>query len=356
MSHQNMLQVLSADGASAVAAIDDVPEQDLVDLYRWLAMGRAFEQRAMLLQRQGRLGVFGPIEGQEAAYVGSAAALQRHDWICPTYRDFLPCVMHGLPLETAWLYYRGDLRGQWPPQDVRVLPFQTVLATQIPHAVGLAMAARHRGEDAVAMAYFGDGASSEGDFHEGLNMAGIYRAPVVFFCINNHWAISVPRHRQSAAETLAERAAGYGFPGVRVDGMDVLAVYQATRAAVQRARAGEGPTLIEAVAYRVGAHSTVDDPSRYRSAEEVAPWRERDALQRYRTFLTSRGLWSDAQDTALFAELGEQILAAFEATFQLPPPDPRWMFDNLYAAPPPEMAAQKRAMLRAYKLDGEEDT
>ncbi len=349
-----MLRFLTDDG-QLQGALPSVPPSSLLALHRWMLLGRTFEQRAVTLQRQGRMGVFGPIGGQEAAYAGSAAALQPEDWICPSYRDFLPMLVHGLPLTTAWFYYRGDPRGSWIPEPVNGLPFQTILATQTVHAVGLAMAARYQGKAQIAMAYHGDGATSEGDFHEALNLAGVYRAPVVFFCTNNQWAISTPRSKQTAAETIADKAAGYGIHGVLVDGMDVLAVYQATREAVERARSGGGPTLIEAVAYRMGAHSTVDDPRRYRDEAEVQAWAAKDPIKRYRRFLLDQGLMTPADEERMQAELLEQVSAAFEETWNAPPPDPRWMFDKLHVNPPPELGEQKAELLRLYrkKLAGE---
>lgn len=337
-----MGKTLAADGS----AVPELSPDTLLTMYRWMLLGRTFEQRAIILQRQGRAGVFTPISGQEATYVGSALALDDHDWVAPTYRDFLPCCLRGLPLTSPWWFYRGDPRGGWIPEGVRLLPFQVVLGAHLPHAVGIAMGLRHQGDPGAVLAYFGDGASSEGDFHEALNFAGVQRAPVVFLCINNQWAISTPRRLQTAAESIAGRAAGYGIAGEQVDGMDAAAVYHATRRALARARGGGGPTLLEALTYRLGAHTTVDDPRVYRSPEEVEPWQAKDPLPRLQTLLRERGLLSEAQDRALAEELSAQVQAAFDQSWEAPAPDPRWMFDYVGAAPPPEIRRQREQMSR----------
>lgn len=338
-----MLRVLDEEGV-LVGDLPDLSAEQLRAFYRWMVFGRTLEQRAVTLQRQGRLGVIPPFRGQEGAYVGSVMPLRRSDWICPSYRDLLPALVHGLPLATAWYYYMGDPRGGWIPEPVRMLPCQTIICAQVVHAVGLAMASRYQGRDDMALAYCGDGATSEGDFHEALNMAGVFQAPVIFFCTNNHWAITTPRHRQTAAETLAQKAVAYGITGVQVDGMDALAVYAATLEAAGRARSGGGPTLIEAVAYRLGAHSTIDDPRRYRDDQEVQPWLAREPLLRFRRFLEARGLWSAAEEEALPGELDAEILAAFEANESGPGADPAWMFEKLYANPPAAVRARRDAV------------
>lgn len=349
-----MLQILAPDGSLLAETPPEVTPDTLLAMYRWMLFGRAFEQRSIILQRQGRAGVFTPIAGQEAAYVGSALALAEADWIAPTYRDFLSCCLRGVPLTAPVWFYRGDPRGGWIPPGVRVLPMQVVLGAHLPHATGIAMAMRYQGDPGAVLAYFGDGASSEGDFHEALNFAGVQRAPVVFFCINNQWAISTPRRLQTAAERIVDRAAGYGMAGEQVDGMDVLAVWEVTRRALARARSGDGPTLIEAIAYRLGAHTTVDDPRVYRDAAEVEPWLERDPLQRLQRFLLARGLLTEAQDEDLHQAVAAQVEAAFEQSRAAPPPDPRWLFDQVNAAPPAEVLRQREQLSRAYagKLPG----
>lgn len=345
-----MLRFLDPDGnvVPGTSPPDLTPEH-LRQLYRWMLYGRVMEGRGILLQRQGRLGVFAPIAGQEAAYVGSAMAIRPEDWVVPSYRDYLPALVHGLPLQTVWFYYRGDPRGTWIPPHVRMLPFQVVVAAQVSHAVGVAWAIAYRREPSVVLVYFGEGATSEGEWHESLNAAAVFRLPVVFFCSNNQWAISVPLQRQTASETIAQKAVAYGMPGVLVDGNDVLAVYQATAEAVDRARRGDGPTLIEAVTYRLGAHSTVDDPRRYRSEEEVEAWRPRDPLKRFRAFLEARGLLTPEESEAWRQDLEAGILAEFEETWKAPPPDPEWMLTRLYASPPRALASQLEELRRAVR-------
>ncbi len=320
------------------------PRPRLVDLYRWMVLGRAFDERALAWQRQGRLGTYAPFSGQEAAVVGTAAALSPEDWIFPTYREVLAGVMHGVPLSRYVLLFRGHPLGNHVPQGVNVFPVQISIASQIPHAVGAAWAAARRGDGVVVLVYFGDGATSKGDFHEALNFAGVFRCPVVFVCVNNGWAISMPRSRQTASETLAQKAAAYGFLGVQVDGMDVLAVYQATLEAVERARTGDGPTLLETVCYRFGPHTTADDPARYRPDQEVLQWKTLDPLVRLRAYLTSQWGWTEQEEAALWEEAWFTVSRALEEAERAPSPDPTWMFQHAYGAPPDSVVAQLRAL------------
>jgi pyruvate dehydrogenase E1 component alpha subunit len=239
-------------------------------------------------------------------------------------------------------FFAGYLEGGQPAPDQHDLPITIPVATQLPHAAGLAYAAQYRGDDVVVMAYFGDGATSEGDFHEAMNFAGVWHVPVVFVCQNNQWAISVPRKRQTASRTLAQKALGYGFPGIQVDGNDVLAVYRASREAAARAHAGEGPTLIECVTYRLGVHTTADDPTKYRSDEEVREWERKDPLTRFRAYLEKKTLLEGDLEAEIDAEIAEAV-RRFEAT---PPPDPLAMFDHLYAELPPDLRAQREELAR----------
>lgn len=341
-----MVQILREDGSYDLSQLPSLADAELRQMYEWMVFTRALDQRALLLQRQGRMGTYVPGIGQEAAQVGSAWALERDDWMFPAYREAGAWMVHGLPPDHVLLYWGGREEGASPPPGVNVFPISIPIATQLPHAVGAAMAARIQGHPRVIIVYFGDGATSEGDFHEAANFAGRFRAPVVFFCSNNQYAISVPFHRQTATETIAQKAVAYGFPGVRVDGNDVLAVYQVTREAVDRARSGEGPTLIEAVTYRYGPHTTADDPGRYRSEVELRQWQEqRDAIQRMRLFLESRGLWSDQEEAELEARVREEVAAVVERVESLPPTDPRHMFEFMYSSPPPHLREQRDALL-----------
>jgi pyruvate dehydrogenase E1 component subunit alpha len=289
------------------------------------------------LQRQGRIGTFAPIKGQEASQIGSAFALRRADWMVPSFRETAAMIWRGWPIEKLLLFFAGHVEGGRPADDQHDLPITIPVSTQLPHAVGLAYAAQYRGDDVVVMAYFGDGATSEGDFHEAMNFAGVWHVPVVFVCQNNQWAISVPLKKQTHSRTIAQKALAYGLPGIQVDGNDVLAVYAAAREAVDRARAGDGPTLIECVTYRLSVHTTADDPSKYRSEEEVTMWEKKDPLTRFRAYLEKRGLLESDIESRIDAEIAEAV-QRFEAT---PPPDPLTMFDHAYAELPPDLEAQR---------------
>ena len=300
------------------ASVPDLDEDELLGMYRDLTLARRFDERAVSLQRQGRLPNFAPMTGQEGAQVGSAYAMEEQDWLFPTYREHAAKYVRSVGLESILLALLGHREGYAIAEDANVLPEYIPIATQIPHAMGLAWGKQLQGEeDVVALCHFGDGATSEGDFHEGLNFAGVFDAPTVFFCNNNQWAISVPRERQTASPTLAQKAAAYGFEGLRVDGMDPLAVYEVTRMAVEKAREPEPgqprPTLIESVGYRLGAHTTADDPSKYRDEAEAERWRQRDPLPRFEAFLTGEGLLDDDRKADVEAEVDDEIADAVEA-------------------------------------------
>jgi len=315
MTDETMLQVIAPDG-SVVDDLPDLTDKELVGLHRLMVRSRAFDRRALAAQRQGRLGTYAMLEGHEAAQVGSAAALRPGDFVYPAYREHGVQIARGMPLEVILAYWRGLPNSDWDVHAYRMMSIAVPIASHLPHAVGHAYAARLAGDDVVTAAYFGDGATSETDFHSGLNFAGVWRTPTVFICENNLYAISVPYAKQTASATIAEKAAGYGMPGVLVDGMDVLAVYAATREAVERAAAGDGPTLIEAVCYRFGAHATADDARLYRDTGEETEWRRRDPVARFGVFLEARGLWDDEQEAALVAESEadfDQALETIEA-------------------------------------------
>jgi pyruvate dehydrogenase E1 component alpha subunit len=331
----------------ASAVNGDAPalsDAQLLGALRAMELSRAFDRRCFSLQRQGRLGTFSTVEGEEAAVIGSALALDpATDWVVPQYRE-LPAMLHmGYSLTAFLRYFRGDPAGNAMPEGVNVLPFQISLAAQLPHAVGLAWGLRHQGRPGVVCAYFGDGASSEGDAHEAMNLAGLRRAPVVFLLKNNGWAISTPVREQTAASSFAARAAGYGFEGVLVDGNDLFAVYDATAAAVERARAGEGPTLIEARTWRLGPHNTADDPTRYVDADELEIRRRDDPLLRLRAQLRERGLLDDEAEAALRSEIEREIDAAVAEAEAAPPPGPAQLFDHVYADPPERVRRQREA-------------
>lgn len=340
------VRIIQEDGSYNDGDVPELSDSQLLEMYEWMVFVRALDQRCLTLQRQGRLGTYAPIMGQEAAQVGSAYALERSDWMFPSYRETAAVVVHGLPPVTLMRYWMGHEEGCHAPEGVNVFPMSIPISTQVPHAVGAAWAAKLRGDRTVAITYFGDGGTSEGDFHEGANFAGVFRAPVILFCQNNFYAISVPFERQTAVDSIAIKATAYGFPGVRVDGNDVLAVYKATREAADRARRGEGPTLIEAITYRYGPHTTADDPTRYRTAEEVQQWQEqRDPIARYRRFLENRGLWSEDQEQQLQEKIRERVASIVEEAENAPDPDPASIFDYMYAETPYHIREQREAFV-----------
>jgi 2-oxoisovalerate dehydrogenase E1 component alpha subunit len=313
-------------------------------LYRLMVLTRALDERMWTLNRQGKAPFVTPARGHEAVQVASARALDVGvDWVVTYYRDWGVALALGLTPYDCLLSLLGkaddpfsggrQLPGHFSDPSLRLLSPSSAVATQIPHAVGLALASRLRGEPAAAIVYFGDGATSEGDFHESANFAGVHRLPVIFLCENNGYAISVPTSRQMPTATVAERAAAYGFPGVRVDGNDPLAVYGATRAALARARAGEGPTLLEAVTYRLLPHSSDDDDRIYRDPAEVAAWEANEPLGRYRARLIDLGLWSEAEDAALWAEAQAGVAAEATAAERAPDPPAADLLTHLYAEP-----------------------
>jgi len=323
----------------------DLSTEQLRSLYRLMALSRRVDRQAINLTRQGALGVFASSHGQEAAQVGAVFALEADDWLFPTYRETVATFARGVDIVELLALFSGSWHCGFDPYQYRVAPLTTPLATQALHATGLAMAARIRHDPIVALTFFGDGAASEGDAHEALNMAAVSAAPVVFVVQNNGYAISVPYRLQTKASSIALRAAGVGMPGIRVDGNDVISVYGAVRTAVDRARRGDGPTLIEAVTYRLEPHTTADDTSRYRSEDEAAAWRARDPVELFLRVLRDRQVVDDAFLAEVDAE-GEAVAARMrDALFDAPAGDPREMFDHVYAAPTPQLEAQ-RALLQ----------
>ncbi|AZS86121.1 pyruvate dehydrogenase (acetyl-transferring) E1 component subunit alpha [Streptomyces griseoviridis] len=315
-------------------------------LYAELVRGRRYNAQATALTKQGRLAVYPSSTGQEACEVAAALVLQERDWLFPSYRDTLAAVARGLDPVQALTLLRGDWHTGYDPREHRVAPLSTPLATQLPHAVGLAHAARLKGDDVVALALVGDGGTSEGDFHEALNFAAVWQAPVVFLVQNNGFAISVPLAKQTAAPSLAHKAVGYGMPGRLVDGNDAVAVHQVLTDAVRRAREGGGPTLVEAITYRLDAHTNADDATRYRAADEVDAWRAHDPITLLERELTGRGLLDEAGIEAARAD-AEAMAADLRARMnQDPALDPMDLFTHVYAEPTPQLREQ-RDQLRA---------
>ncbi len=314
--------------------VDGLSADDLLALYRQLVLLRTYDERSVVYHRQGRIGTYAIFWNHEAMQVGSAFALEDRDWIFPSYRESAIGVLRGLPVSTVLSWWRGHPAGWWNPAEINVASICVPIATHVPHAAGLAWGKRLKGEDAVAIAYFGDGATSEGAFHEGANFAGVMKAPLVLLCNNNGWAISTPVSAQTAAETLADKAAGYGIPAVRVDGCDVLAVYEATRAAVERGRAGDGPTFIEAVSYRAAPHATADDPSVYIDAERVEEERRNECVGRYERYLRRLGVLDDETAEAAKQEALDAMRAGIAEAEAEPPGDASLLFDHALAEPP----------------------
>ncbi|WP_288481318.1 pyruvate dehydrogenase (acetyl-transferring) E1 component subunit alpha [uncultured Deinococcus sp.] len=339
-----LFQILAPDGE--VVRPDLMPDTGTqLRLYRQMRRARHFDERGWVLYRQGRLGVFPPFGGMEASQVGTAAALSADDWLFPTYRDTGAALTLGLPIARTLAYWRTSPHGWAMPENLKVLPFYIPIATQYPQAVGAALAEKRKGTRNVAMAYIGDGGSSEGDFHEALNFAGALNAPCVFILQNNGWAISVPTRSQTRATDLSRRAEGYGLPGVRVDGNDVLATWHVTAQAVERARNGGGPTLIETVTYRVKPHTVADDPSRYRTEEEGAPWREKDPVTRLRAHLLRTGVLNEEGEAALLAEVAAEFEEALREADTYPDPAPAEILDHVFAEPTPQLRRQREELL-----------
>ena len=321
----------------ADAAPDGLGERELLELYRRMVLLRTYDERSVVYHRQGRIGTYAIFWNHEAIQAGATFALADSDWIFPSYRESAIGLVRGMPAATILQWWRGHPSGWWNPADWNVASICVPIATHVPHAAGLAWGKKLRGEDTVAMAFFGDGATSEGAFHEGVNFAAVMDAPAVFVCNNNGWAISTPLEAQTRADTLADKAAGYGIPGVRVDGLDVLAVYEAAREAVERARAGGGPTLIEAVHYRAAPHATADDPRAYIDQARVEEERARECVGQYEAFLKRLGLLSDDLITATRAEAEDLLRAGIAAAEAEAAADPELLFSHAYVDPPGNM-------------------
>lgn len=326
----NYLQVLDEKGGVDETLMPSFSNDEIKKMYWFLLLGREFDRRALSLQREGRLGTYASIRGQEAAQVGSAFALGKSDWVFPSFRESAVFIAMGYPLDLLYQFWAGDERGMNGPPEINIFPVGISVSTQIPHAVGAAVAAKYKKDPVAVITYFGDGATSKGDFSEGLNLAGVFKAPVIFICQNNQWAISVPRRDQTAAKTIAQKAIAYGFKGIQVDGNDVFAVYRATKEALETARNGEGPTLIECYTYRLSDHTTADDASRYRPKEELERWQKRDPIPRLRSYIENKGIMSTADFQKMESEAREKIDEAVKKAESAPPPEPGDMFRYTY--------------------------
>ncbi len=324
----------------------DLKDEDLRALHRYMVVSRKVDREAINLQRQGQLGVYASCQGQEGAQVGSAYALGEDDWIFPSYRELAAGITRGIDTAATLHLYRGTWLSDHDPHEYNFALMAIPIGTQTLHAAGFAMGAKFDGKSIVAMVYFGDGATSEGDTHEALNFAGAFQAPCIFFCQNNQYAISVPLSKQTHAPSIAHKGVGYGMPGVRVDGNDVLASYAVTRHAVERARAGEGPTLIEALTYRMEAHTTSDDPKRYRTEGELEYWGRFDPIARMEKLLKARDLWDDDFAAEIDEQANEQAKHVRDQIYDAPHGEPTELFEHVYVDPPPHFERQ-RAQLEA---------
>lgn len=335
-----MRQILTPSGDLVGEVPFDI--EMAVRLYKAMVFARGYDRKSTALQKQGRLATYAPFEGQEAAQVGSAAALEPDDWMVATYRDAAAMWMQGYPMELLFAGRTGHEQGGNPPPHVNVLPPSITVGGHMVHAVGLAWAERMRGRRRISITYFGDGATSEGDFHEAMNFAALFKVGTVFFCQNNGWAISMPREAQTASETIAQKAIAYGMPGVQIDGNDVMAVYQTTQEAVDRARSGGGPTLIEAITYRVGPHTTADDPTRYRDSAEAEFWAQRDPIERLRRYLSEWDAWEPAIQEEVEERAAAEVERAVSEAEGLPDVTIEEMFGSMFAVPPAHLEAQRR--------------
>jgi len=318
-----------------------IPDDDLVRLYEHMATCRRLDEVAFKLQRSGRMGTYPENRGQEAASLGAAYALRKTDWLVPCYRENCGLFWHGLPIEYVLLHWMGDERGNEIPEGVHVTPLAIPIGTQMLHATGIAWANKYRKQDDISCTFFGDGATSEGDFHEAANFAANLDIPVIFFCQNNGWAISVPTSIQCSAPTIAQRGLAYGMDCVQVDGNDLFAVVKVVRDAAERARTTQRPTFIEALTYRLGDHTTADDARRYRDADEVDAWLKRDPLLRLRTYMTARGLWDDAREEALGEKTKAEVSAAVKRAEEISAPEFAEAFNSMYAELPEELIRQR---------------
>lgn len=334
--------IVKEDGSYDEELEPALTKHQLRKMYNDMVYARLLDRWIMRLQRMGKAALHAPCEGQEASQVGSAHALSPEDWVFPSYREHAVYIARGVPLielmNRQMANSQDVLKGHefaiYGNLKYRIVPSPIPVGTQIPPAVGFALASKFKKEKIAVMVYFGDGATSKGDFNEGINFAGVFKTPNVFFCQNNQWAISVPRFKQTAARSIADKASAFGIDGIQVDGNDVLAVYKVTREALGKARAYEGPTLIEALTYRIGPHTTADDPKRYRSEEEIEYWRKKDPIDRFRKYLKKKGLWDDEEDKKLWEKADEEIRNAIVEAEKVGELDPEVIFEDVYAEMP----------------------
>lgn len=338
-----MFQILNEDGK--IVNYKEMPQlknEDIKKMYELMVLARAFDDVALKLQREGRMLTYASLLGQEASQIGSALALEKDDWVVPSFRENGVFIARGFPMDGLYQYWAGDERGMKILEGANVLPFTIPVGTQVPHAVGIAWAMKLQGKKDVVVTYFGDGATSKGDFHEGANFAGVFKVPCVFICQNNQWAISVPRSRQTASETLAQKAFAYGFDGILVDGNDVFAVFKVTKDAIEKARVGKGPTFIECYTYRMESHTTADEWKRYRDPKEVEEWKKKDPVDRLKKYMEEEGLWNEDYEKEVWDEAKAKVSEATRKFESVPPLTPLDMFNNVYSELPPELEEQRK--------------
>ncbi len=352
--NSRVLTLIDGSGKVSPARDPGLSKAELLRLFETMVRTRVMEERALVLQRQGRIGFYVPCTGQEASHIGTAAALRDSDWIFPAYRQAGIPLLRDVDMQQIvdeWYGNEGDIcHGRQMPvhysfRSIHFVSISSPIGTQMTQAAGAAMAARYRHEDTVMMTYCGDGGTSENDFHSALNFAAVYKAPVVFICENNGWAISTPLEYQTASETIAIKAEAYGMPGVRVDGNDILAVYQVTKDAVERARKGKGPTLIESLTYRVGPHSSSDDPTRYRDAHEVDAWQAKDPIIRFRKYLKSKRMLTQGVEDKIYEDAKSTVNECIKRAEDKPAPPIASMFDDVYRDMPPQLREQRDDLL-----------
>ncbi|MFT4249966.1 MAG: pyruvate dehydrogenase (acetyl-transferring) E1 component subunit alpha [Candidatus Woesearchaeota archaeon] len=345
--HIDYLQVMNEEGEIINEELfPKLSDDDVRTMYWHMINARALDRKMLTLQRQGRLGTFASIEGQEACQVGPAMQLKKTDWLVQAFRENTACLVRDIPMLNILQYWGGDERGSRVADDQRTLPVSIPVGSQPLHAVGLGYAAMIQGKDEVALAYFGDGATSEGEFHEAMNLAGVYQTPTILICQNNQYAISVPREKQTHSQTIAQKAIAYGVPGIQVDGNDAFAMYAAAQAAIARARAGKGSTLIEAVTYRLGNHTTSDDYKKYRQEEEVEAWRKKDPVDRLRKYMEKNGLWDEEHEQSAQQHAQEIVEAAVKEYEQTEAYKNEDIFDYLYEELPPLIKKQREEFLK----------
>ncbi len=344
------LQILDENGKADVNLMPKLKPEEIKKMYELMVLSRVFDDKALALQRQGRIGTYAPVRGEEACQVGSAILLDKKDWLMPSFREAAAFIARRIPMHTIFQYWAGDERGSDMPKDHNTFTVSVPVGSHMLHAVGAAMAAKFRKEKTIALTYFGDGATSEGDFHEACNFAGVYKAPVVFICQNNQYAISVPVRRQTASQTIAQKAIVYGFDGIQVDGNDIFAVHKAAKEAIEKARSGQGPTLIECFTYRMGDHTTSDDASRYRTKEEVDAWSKKDPIVRLEKYMTKKGLWNKKYGGKILEESKKKVEQAVKDMELVSAPSVEDIFSYTYA----EMPAHLKEQLAELKEEIEE--